>query len=116
MAGPGVDERGFNELRRIRAGQTTMTLDEFKRVLREQFFGLLLDRDGALAAIPQMLPPDPAVRATALEAIRATVQAAGTLSGERAERLARIEKLFALEAAATPVADDAAAPSADQNP
>ena len=112
MAGPGVDERGFNELRRIRAGQTTMSLDEFKHVLREQFFGLLLDRDGALAAIPQMLPPDPAVRATALAAIRATVQAAGTLSGERAERLARIEKLFALGAAAAPAADNAA----DQNP
>jgi len=105
MAGPGVDERGFNELRRIRAGQTTMSLDEFKRVLREQFFGLLLDRDGALAAIPQMLPPDPAVRTTALAAIRATVEAGGKLSGERAERLARIEKLFALDDAKTPVAD-----------
>ncbi len=35
-------------------------------MLREQFFGLLLDRDGALAAIPKMLPADAAARAEAL--------------------------------------------------
>ncbi|MDG4548964.1 MAG: DUF3141 domain-containing protein [Candidatus Contendobacter sp.] len=94
MAGPGVDERAFNELRQIRAGHTTITLEEFKRVLREQFFALLLDRDEALAAIPRMLPADPAGRAEMLTAIRAVVSAAGEVIGERAERLARIEKLF----------------------
>ena len=74
------------------------------------------NRDGALAAIPQMLPPDPAVRTTALAAIRATVEAGGKLSGERAERLARIETLFALDDAKTPAVDNAAAPAADKNP
>ena len=33
-----------------------MTLEEFKQVLREQFFALLLDQTAALAAIPKMLP------------------------------------------------------------
>ncbi|MFZ4538014.1 DUF3141 domain-containing protein [Propionivibrio sp.] len=94
MAGPGVDERAFNELRVIRAEHGSITLDEFKQILREQFFSLLLDRDGALAAIPKMLPDDRAARMQMLDAIRRTVNAIGTPSGERAERLAQIEKLF----------------------
>jgi len=94
LAGDGVDERAFNELRKIRAENEGMSLQEFKQILREQFFGLLLDRDAALAAIPKMLPDDPAVRAKTLEVIRRTVEAVGKPSGERAERLAEIEKLF----------------------
>ncbi|MDS4026614.1 MAG: DUF3141 domain-containing protein [Candidatus Contendobacter sp.] len=94
MAGSGVDERAFNELRQIRAGHIAMTLEEFKQVLREQFFALLLDRDEALAAVPKMLPADAVVRAEILAAIRAVASAAGEVTGERAERLARIEQLF----------------------
>jgi Protein of unknown function (DUF3141) len=103
MEGPGVDERAFNELLLIRAGHSAMTLAEFKQILREQFFSLLLDRDGALAAIPKMLPADPAVRTEMLDVIRRTVASVGTASGDRAERLAQIEKLFA---DAKPVAQD----------
>ena len=95
MAGEGVDERAFNELRKIRAENEGMTLQEFKQMLREQFFGLLLDQEAALAAIPAMLPADPAVRTKTLEAIQRTVQATGKASGERAQRLAQVEKLFA---------------------
>jgi hypothetical protein len=94
-AGPGVDERAFNELRQIRAEHGEMTLDEFKQILREQFFSLLLDREGALAAIPQMLQSDPAVSTRMLAAIHRIVEAIGKPSGERAERLAQVEKLFA---------------------
>jgi len=94
-AGPGVDERAFNELRLIRAEHGGLTLVEFKQILREQFFSLLLDRDGALAAIPRMLPADTASRAEVLDKIRKVVTATGEASGERAERLAQIEKLFA---------------------
>lgn len=94
MAGSGVDERAFNELRQIRAGHIAMTLEEFKQVLREQFFALLLDRDEALAAVPKMLPADAVVRAEILAAIRAVASAAGEVTGERAERLVRIEQLF----------------------
>jgi hypothetical protein len=95
MAGPGVDERAFNELRHLRAAECDMTLDAFKRVFREQFFTLMLDRDAALAAIPKMLMSGGAGdRPAALEKIRQVVSAAGELKGERAERLARIEKLF----------------------
>ncbi|MCU0808514.1 MAG: DUF3141 domain-containing protein, partial [Candidatus Contendobacter sp.] len=94
LAGPGVDERAFEVLRQMRAEHGGLTLEEFKQTLREQFFALLLDRDGALAAIPQMLPADASARAEALDKIRQVASAAGEITGERAERLARIEKLF----------------------
>ena len=63
-------------------------------LLREQFFAMLFDRDAALAAIPKMLPIDAGVRAELLDKIRKVASAAGEISGERAERLAHIEKLF----------------------
>lgn len=94
MAGPGVDERSFNELRRIRADHSALTLDEFKHLLREQSFALLLDREAALAAIPRMLPASAGARADLLGRIRRVVAAAGEPGGERAERLAQIEGLF----------------------
>jgi hypothetical protein len=86
----------------MRAEHGGLTLAEFKQMLREQFFSLLLDRDGALAAIPQMLPADAAARAEALGKIRKVVSSIGAVSGERAERLAQIEKLFQAGEAAVP--------------
>ncbi len=102
MAGPGVDERAFNELHQIRADHGAVTLEEFKRMLREQFFALLLDRDAALAAIPKMLPAGSSVRAEILGRVHRVVSAVGEPSGERAERLAQIEKLFGAGPAAGP--------------
>ena len=95
MGGEGVDERAFNELREIRSENQGLTLQAFKQVVREQFFSLLLDREAALAAIPKMLPADAATRSRIVDAIRRTVTAAGQVSGEKAQRLQQIEKLFA---------------------
>ncbi|TVR63006.1 MAG: hypothetical protein EA420_08290 [Candidatus Competibacteraceae bacterium] len=78
----------------MRDQHSGLTLADFKQTLREQFFALLLDRDGALAAIPRMLPTDAAARTEAFAKIRRVVTAIGEPTGERAERLARIEKLF----------------------
>jgi len=50
----------------------------------------------------KMLPPDAAIRAEALAKIRQVVSAAGDPSGEQAERLARIEKLFGVVEPAQP--------------
>jgi pimeloyl-ACP methyl ester carboxylesterase len=94
MAGPDVDERAFNQLRRMRAEHGDLTLDEFKRMLREQFFALIVDPDGALAAIPKMVAADASARTEALATIRAVVLATGELTDERAKRLARIESLL----------------------
>ncbi|WP_216644690.1 DUF3141 domain-containing protein [Candidatus Thiodictyon syntrophicum] len=102
LAGPGVDERAFNALRKIRAAHDGMTLEEFKRVLREQYFSLLLDQDAALAAIPKMLPDDAAARAQALALIRQISYAGGALDEHRAAHLAQIEALFAPKTRKTP--------------
>ena len=95
MGGPDVDERAFNQLRQMRAEHGDVTLEEFKRILREQFFALILDPEGALAAIPNMLSAAKA-RKDALAMIRAVVSAAGEVTGERARRLARIETLLGI--------------------
>jgi hypothetical protein len=108
LAGPGVDERAFNELRRIRAEHAEMSLGEFKQLVREQFFALMLDLDGALAAIPKMLPDDADARLTILEQIRQVVSAAEELTGERAKRMAQIEQLFKVGEPAEPHAAAAA--------
>ena len=84
----------FNTLRQIRAENEGLTLQAFKQTVREQYFKLQLDCEGAVAAIPKMLSADRARRTRILEALHRTVRATGELTGERAERLARIEKLF----------------------
>lgn len=94
LPGGGVDERAFNALRQIRAAQGGMTLEEFERAVREQFFALLLDRDAALAAIPTMLPDDAEVRAEVLAKVRHVAYATGEATGQRAKNLARIEALL----------------------
>ena len=94
LAGEGVDERAFNELKLIRAENDGISLSEFKQLLREQYFSILLDQNEALNAIPKMLPADSELCAKALEAIQRTANAAGKPTGERAKRLAEIEKLF----------------------
>jgi pimeloyl-ACP methyl ester carboxylesterase len=98
MGGPDVDERAFNQLREMRAEHGDLTLEEFKTILREQFFALILDPERAVAAIPNMLS-DAKARKDALAMIRAVVSAAGELTGERARRLARIETILGAPAA-----------------
>jgi hypothetical protein len=93
MGGPDVDERAFNQLRQMRAEHGDLTLEEFKRMLREQFFALILDPEGAVAAIPKMLS-DAKARKDALAVIHAVVSAAGEVTSERARRLARIETIL----------------------
>ncbi|MDS4026674.1 MAG: DUF3141 domain-containing protein [Candidatus Contendobacter sp.] len=115
MAGPGVDERAFEALRQIRAEHGGLTLGEFKQMLREQFFALLLDRDEALVAIPKMLPPDAAARVEALAKIRRIVSAAGEPSGARAERLTEIEQLFGANEPAEPASGTTDRPTSTQD-
>jgi pimeloyl-ACP methyl ester carboxylesterase len=102
LAGPGADERTFNTLRELRAENGDLTLQAFKRIVREQHFKLRLDLEGALAAIPKMLAAQPATRTRLLEALRRTVEATGEVTGERAERLARIKKLYSAGLPTTP--------------
>jgi hypothetical protein len=75
-----------------------MTLPEFKMLVREQFFMLLIDREGALAAVQKLLPEDVNQRRAAFAAIREVLSASGEITGERASRLRRVAALFGVDA------------------
>jgi hypothetical protein len=91
-----VDERGFEAIRRIREANSTISLADFKAMVREQFLMLVIDSDAALAAIPAMLPDEPDVRKQAYEAIGRVLSSAGALSETDKQRLARVGDLFGL--------------------
>jgi hypothetical protein len=98
LAGPGVDERAFALLNKLRAEEAPdLTLQDFKDMVREQYFAILLDQKGAVAAISKMLPKDAAERKQAVEDLRQVVSATGKPEGVRAERLKEVEKLYAAE-------------------
>jgi hypothetical protein len=97
MARQSMDERGFALIRKMRLASTDhqkLTLEQFKAMVREQFFMLLIDQEAALAAIPALLPPAAEERQAALAAIRDVISASGEPVGEAAERMSRIVKLF----------------------
>jgi len=94
-----VDERSIAALRQVRRDHAAaqLSLPEFKMLVREQFFMLLLDPEAALAAIPKLLPADDNQRRAAFVAMREVLAASGVISGERAVRLRRIADLFGVE-------------------
>jgi hypothetical protein len=96
MARGMVDERSLEALRRVRRSDsgTRLTLAQFKAMVREQFFMLLLDRDAALAAIPKLLPDSADERRAGLAAIREVLSASAEISGEVARRLKQVGQLF----------------------
>ena len=99
LARGGADERGLAAVRRLRLAQpgAQLTLAQFKTMVREQYFMLLLDAEAALAAIPAMLPADVEERRNAFAAVRQVLAARGEVGGEAAERLERVRKLFGID-------------------
>ncbi len=95
-----ADERSLEALRNVRRRDTgtRLTLTEFKMLVREQFFMLLLDQEGALAAIPRLLPDNASERHAAFTAIREVLSASAAISGEVAKRLKRVAQLFGVDA------------------
>ena len=100
MTRAAVDERGFEAVRRIRQAYGDIPLSGFKSLVREQFYMLLTDPEGALAAIPSMLPAEPAVRAEAFGLIKTVLEARGALSSEDSKRLGEIAQLFGIDGGA----------------
>ncbi len=105
-----VDERGIQALRQVRLSESAprMSVAEFKRMAREQYFLLLLDPEATLAAIPQLLSVNGEDRQKGLAAIRDVLSASAEISGDVAKRLERVEELFAVSAPALapPAHDD----------
>jgi hypothetical protein len=90
------DERSLEALRRMRRQDeaSRLTVPQFKILVREQFFMLILDQEASLAAIPKMLPQDMELRRAAVAAIRDVLSVTGDISDETATRLKRVAQLF----------------------
>jgi hypothetical protein len=97
MGRAAVDERGFEAVRRIREAHSDVSLAEFKAMVREQFYLLLIDADAALKAIPGMLPDDAETRQKAFDLIMQVLGATGSYSDGDRERMARIADLFKVD-------------------
>jgi pimeloyl-ACP methyl ester carboxylesterase len=96
-----ADERSFALLRRMRqeAGKS-LPIRAFKKMIREQFFMLIIDERGARDAIPEMLARDPEVAADMEKKLDRMIEALGLQSAEAKGRYAEMRAIFA-EAHAT---------------
>nr|MCU0987752.1 DUF3141 domain-containing protein [Acetobacteraceae bacterium] len=98
----GADERSFAvvESLRDRLPEGPLSLAAFKATLREQLAIMLLDHEAAIAAIPAMLPEDPARRDRLVAGIRLVAEATGPLDETAEARLAEIATLIGVGRAA----------------
>jgi len=97
MGRAGVDERGFEAVRRIRQTQGELSLASFKALVREQFSMLLIDKEAALAALPSLLPADSESRRKAFYLIQEVMGARGKMSEEDQARMREVANLFGVE-------------------
>ena len=90
-----ADERGFRLLQRLQeeAG-SELSLAEFEKVVRDQFFSLLLDEPRAVRAIPAMLAKDPELASRMARALGRLTEVVGVESPAGKARLREMEKLF----------------------
>ena len=77
-----------------------MPIADFKALVREQFYILLIDEKAALAAIPSMLPPDVETREKAFGLINQVLSSRGEFSAEDKKRMDEVSRLFGLEGGA----------------
>jgi pimeloyl-ACP methyl ester carboxylesterase len=93
---PSTDERNFKRLRASHAElEPQLSVADFKRLMREQFFILKLDREAAVEALPSLLKGQFAEQiADHLEHIEHVLAASGELTEHSAERLVRVRGLF----------------------
>jgi pimeloyl-ACP methyl ester carboxylesterase len=90
-----ADERGFRLLEHMREGAGGgLSLAEFKTMVRDQFFTLLLDERRAVEAIPAMLDTDPELAARMANTLRKLIEVLGVESKLGKTRLAEIAALF----------------------
>jgi hypothetical protein len=96
LADGDVDERGLALLRRLRDERGGgLTLAEFKHLVRDQFFMLLLDEERALGAIPSMLAKDREGATQFARALQQMIEVDGPKTRAAKARLAEIEPIFA---------------------
>ncbi len=90
-----ADERGFEMLRRVRKERAEdISLDEFKQIVREQYFMLVLEEDAAVNAIPKLLKGHENITSELFEDIRKIVTAGGELGEIAQARLLKMKEIF----------------------
>ena len=92
----GLDERGFEAVRRLRAeqGHASLSLAEFKTLIREQFLMLLIDEEAALSAIPSLLREESGDRSKVLAQLKDVLSVRQELTPSEQQRFRRIAQLF----------------------
>ncbi|UXZ55902.1 DUF3141 domain-containing protein [Halomonas sp. 7T] len=93
---PATDERNFKRLRASRAElEPTTSLCDFKRLVREQFFILKMDREQALNTLPDLLKGQNNEEIDSqIEHLEHVFAASGELSEHAAERFDQVKALF----------------------
>ena len=96
----GIDSRSFNLIRQLRAQQEhSLSLAAFKKLVREQAMVMVVDPEGAVAAIPGLLSHHSASEIeAALEFVTRVATASGTLNAEGKKRLAQVARFYHLAA------------------
>ncbi len=111
---PATDERNFKRLRASRAKlETSIELSEFKRLVREQFSILKLDREQALKTLPALLAGQSSSDIDAhIKNLEHVFAASGELSEHAAERFVQVKALFDQARPKESAPKDVAAPKA----
>jgi hypothetical protein len=93
----GMDERGFNTLKKLRAEHSVVpqrSIGELREMLKEQAMLVRLDEKRAMEAIPKLLPANMDQRQQALDELCKVLEARGELSEESRQRLEQVATLF----------------------
>ena len=95
-----VDERSLEALRRARAGDagSRLTLAQFKTIVREQFFMLLLEPEASLAPSQTVAVKRSRTSRRSGLSSASVLSASAEISGETARRLDHVTQLFGLTA------------------
>jgi hypothetical protein len=89
-----LDERCAHALYAARRDLLSLPIDQYKTLVRDQFFVLLLERERAVEALAIMVP-EPDQRAELLKRTSAIIGAGDPPTAAERERIARLEKLLA---------------------
>jgi hypothetical protein len=105
-----LDERCAHALYAARRDLLSLPIDQYKTLVRDQFFVLLLERERAVETLATMVR-EPDQRAELLKRTSAIIGAGDPPTAAERERIARLEKLLA-----APVAKRAALPASTWDP
>jgi len=89
-----LDERCAHALYAARRNLQQLSISQYKTLVRDQFFVLLLERERAVEALATMVR-EPDQRAELLKRIAAIIAAGDSPTAAERERIARLEKLLA---------------------